>query len=288
MSMSVERPEKVAVLGMGTMGAGIAQVCATAGLEVVVLEATEERWQEGRGRMERFLAEGVRRGKVDAEARDGALSRVVGTVADDDLRGAQLVIEAVVEDLEVKRDVLARAAAAVGEAAIIATNTSAMSVTRLAAGVPVPERFAGLHFFNPAPLMPLVEVVPAVQTSEATTRVLEDFVRRLGKHSVVTMDRPGFLVNRLLMPYLNQAVQDYDDGLAEADDLDAALELGLGYPMGPLKLLDLIGLDNHLHATQAAWEQTRDPHAVPPPLLERLVDAGRLGRKTGHGFRVYE
>jgi 3-hydroxybutyryl-CoA dehydrogenase len=145
----------------------------------------------------------------------------------------------------------------------------------------------GLHFFNPAPVMRLVEVVEAVATAPETTAALETFARRIGKEPVVTKDRPGFLVNRLLMPYLNQVVQDYDDGLASAEDLDAALELGLGYPMGGLKLLDLVGLDVHRNATAAAWEQTRDPHLVPPPLLERMVAAGRLGRKSGRGFYDY-
>jgi 3-hydroxybutyryl-CoA dehydrogenase len=280
--------KQVAVLGMGTMGAGIAQVCGAAGLDVVVLEATEERFREGCARMDRFLQEGVRRGKVTADERDAVLGRVTGTTSAQDVGGSELVIEAVVEDLEVKRDVLRVVGAAVTDETVIATNTSALSVTTLAACVPHPERFGGLHFFNPAPLMRLVEVVAATQTSQDTCEALEAFAGLIGKEAVVTKDRPGFLVNRLLMPYLNQAVQDYDDGLAKADDLDAAVELGLGYPMGPLKLLDLIGLDNHLHATQAAWEQTRDAHLVPPPLLERLVDAGRLGRKAGQGFRAHE
>ena len=194
------------------------------------------------------------------------------------------MIEAVSEDLEVKRGLLADVAGVVGEAAVIATNTSALSVTAVAAGLPAPERVGGLHFFNPAPLMKLVEVVAAVRTSDATVEFLEGVAERLGKTAVVTKDRPGFLVNRLLMPYLNQVIQDYDDGLAAAEDLDAALELGLGYPLGGLKVLDLVGLDVHLHATQAAWEQSRDPHLVPPPLLERMVDAGVLGRKSGRGF----
>lgn len=277
--------QKVAVLGMGTMGAGIAQVCAASGLDVVVLEATEARWHDGLGRMERFLDEGIRRGKVTPADRDATLARVRGTVSEHDLAAADLVIEAVSEDLELKLELLSRVAEKVRADAIVATNTSAMSVTELAVAVQNPERFGGLHFFNPAPLMPLVEVIGALQTSEHTLIALEQIAEVLGKQSIRTKDRPGFLVNRLLMPYLNQAIQEYDDGLADADDLDAALELGLGYPMGPLKTLDLIGLDTHLHATTAAWEQSRDPHLVAPPLLERLVAAGRLGDKSGAGFR---
>jgi 3-hydroxybutyryl-CoA dehydrogenase len=277
----------VAVLGFGTMGAGIAQVCAQAGREVVVLEESEERLEDGRRRLETFLEEGVRREKVTEEERSEVLARVRGTTDVGDLAGSGVVIEAVVENLETKRTLLPAVADVVGESAILATNTSALSVTELAATVPRPERFGGLHFFNPAPLMKLVEVVAAVQTSEETLDFLESFAKEIGKEPVRTKDRPGFLVNRLLMPYLNQVVQAYDDGLATAEDMDTALERGLGYPMGGLKLLDLIGLDIHLHATSAAYEQTHDPHLAPPPLLSRMVDAGHLGRKTGRGFHDY-
>jgi 3-hydroxybutyryl-CoA dehydrogenase len=277
----------VTVLGFGTMGAGIAQVCALAGREVVVLEESKERLQDGRRRLEAFLEEGVRREKVTEEERNEALARVRGTTEVGDLAGFDVVIEAVVENREIKRALLPAVADVVGESAIVATNTSALSVTELAATVPRPERFGGLHFFNPAPLMKLVEVVAAVQTSEETLNFLESFAKEIGKEPVRTRDRPGFLVNRLLMPYLNQVVQAYDDGLATAEDMDAALEGGLGYPMGGLKLLDLIGLDIHLHATSAAYEQTHDPHLAPPPLLSRMVDAGYLGRKAGRGFHDY-
>ena len=277
----------VAVLGFGTMGAGIAQVCAQAGREVVVLEESEERLEDGRRRLEVFLEEGVRREKVAEEERSEALARVRGTTEVGDLAGSGVVIEAVVENLETKRTLLTAVADVVGESAIMATNTSALSVTELAATVPRPERFGGLHFFNPAPLMKLVEVVAAVQTSEETLDFLESFAKEIGKEPVRTKDRPGFLVNRLLMPYLNHVVQAYDDGLATAEDMDTALERGLGYPMGGLKLLDLIGLDIHLHATSAAYEQTHDLHLAPPPLLSRMVDAGYLGRKTGRGFHDY-
>ena len=279
--------ETVAVLGFGTMGAGIVQVCAQAGHDVVVLEDSDERLEAGRKRLEGDLEEGVRREKVTEEARDETLARVRGTTEAGELSGAGVVIEAVVEELEVKRELLPAVADAVGERAIMATNTSALSVTALAATVPRPERFGGLHFFNPAQRMKLVEVVAAEQSSEETLNALEAFAEGLGKQPVRTKDRPGFLVNRLLMPYLNQVIQAYDDGLASAEDMDIALEMGLGYPMGGLKLLDLIGLDIHLHATSAAYEQTHDLHFSPPPLLRRLVSAGYLGRKAGRGFYLY-
>lgn len=283
--MDMAENETVAVLGFGAMGAGIAQVAAQAGYDVVVLDTGTDRLADGRRRVEDFLDGGVRRGKIDEAVRDAVLGRIRGTTDVSGLVGAGLVIEAVAEEHDVKTAVLAEVAAVVGEDAIIATNTSALSVTALATAVPRPERFGGLHFFNPAPVMPLVEVVRAVQTSEETVAALTAFAERAGKSPITVDDRPGFLVNRLLMPYLNDVIQAYDDGLATADDLDTALELGLGYPMGPLKLLDLIGLDVHEHATEAAYAATREPTLSAPPLLRRLVEAGRLGHKTGHGFR---
>jgi 3-hydroxybutyryl-CoA dehydrogenase len=269
------------------MGSGIAQVCAAAGHSVVVVEPTDALLEAGRRRIGAFLDEGVRRNKLQPDERDAVLARVEATTDLEQCAGVNLVIEAVSEDLAIKVDLLGRVAPIVADA-LIATNTSALSVTEIAAFLPAPHRVAGLHFFNPAPLMPLVEVVEAVQTDPETTAALVAFARDLGKEPIVTKDRPGFLVNRLLMPYLNQAIADYDAGLASAEDIDVGLELGLGYPMGPLRLLDLIGLDTHRHATEAAYAQTRDVHYAPPPLLERLVQAGRLGRKTGRGIYEYE
>ncbi|WP_028924803.1 3-hydroxyacyl-CoA dehydrogenase family protein [Pseudonocardia acaciae] len=277
---------KVAVLGFGTMGAGIAQVCAQAGLPVTVLETDAARIAAGRERLEAFLDGGVARGKLTRDDRTAVLDRVAATTEVAGLAGADLVIEAVVEELEIKRALLPSVAAAVGPDAVLATNTSALAVTQLAAAVPRPERFAGLHFFNPAPVMKLVEVVRALQTDQATVDALLAFADEVGKVAVEAPDRPGFLVNHLLMPYLNDVVQAYDDHLATAEDIDLALELGLGYPKGPLALLDLIGLDVHEHATANAYGETLDPQFAPPPLLRRMVAAGYLGAKSGRGFRT--
>jgi 3-hydroxybutyryl-CoA dehydrogenase len=275
-----------AVLGFGAMGAGIAQVCAQAGLEVTVLDTGDARLTEGSTRLREFLDGGVARGKLTAEERDGVLARIRPTTDVAELAGAGLVIEAVVEDAAVKKEVLPRVAEVVGPDAVIATNTSALAVTDLAAAVPHPHRFAGLHFFNPAPVMRLVEVVRALQTDDATVAALLEFAQAAGKVAVEVKDRPGFLVNRLLMPYLNDVVQAFDDGLASARDIDVAVELGLGHPIGPLGLLDLIGLDVHEHATGNAYGQTLDPQFAPPPLLARMVAAGYHGRKSGRGFRT--
>jgi 3-hydroxybutyryl-CoA dehydrogenase len=278
----------VGVCGFGTMGAGIAQICAQAELDVVVLEASEQRLTLGRERLSAFLEQGIERGKVSEAERDAVLGRIRGVLDVAELAACDVVIEAVVEQPEAKCELLARVAGVVRRDCLIATNTSALSVTELACAVEGPERFAGLHFFNPVPLMELVEVVEALESSEQTLAALEELGRRIGKHPVRIKDRPGFLLNRVLMPYLNQVVQDYDDEIASAEDIDAALRLGLGYPMGALEMLDMIGLDVHRHATEAAYEQTRTPSLSPPPLLGRMVAAGRLGRKSGRGFYDYE
>lgn len=277
---------QVAVLGYGTMGAGIAQVLAQSGHSVRVLETDHDRITAGRQRVVDFLDEGVRRGKVSAGEHASALDNIVETTDVAELAGCDLVIEAVVEDFALKAALWPQVAEAVGPDAVLTTNTSALSVTELADCVDAPARFAGLHFFNPAPLMALIEVVRALQTAPEVVASLMEFCVSLGKTPVEVKDRPGFLVNRLLMPYLNDVIDGYDSGLASAEDLDTALELGLGYRMGPLRLLDVIGLDTHHHATLSAYEQTLDRQYAPPPLLGRMVAAGYLGNKSGRGFRA--
>lgn len=274
---------RVGVVGFGTMGSGIAQVAAAAGHDVVVLDTSGDALTAGRRRLESFVGRGVERGKLDRAVADALLARVAGTVEVGDLAPCDLVIESSTEDPAVKRDVLAAVGRVVAPDAVVASNTSSLSITGLAAAVPGPGRFAGLHFFNPAPLMPLVEVVPGLATEPAVVDDLCGWARDSGKEPVVAKDQPGFLVNSLFMPFVNQALQEYDDGLASAAAIDTAVRLGLGHPKGPLELLDVIGLDTHLHATGSAYADTADPRFAPPPLLRRLVAAGRLGAKTGGG-----
>lgn len=278
--------QRVAVLGCGTMGSGIAQVVAASGRDVVVLETGQEHCDRGIAAIRAFLDGGVDRGKTTAEQRDAVLGHITGTIDVAGLAGVDLVIEAVSERQEVKVELLGRVAEVVGPDTVLTTNTSALSVTDLAAHLARPQRMAGLHFFNPAPIMALVEVVRALQTDADVVCDLLAFVKELGKSPVEVKDRPGFLVNRLLMPYLNDVVQEYDNELASAEDIDVAIQLGLGYKLGPLALLDLIGIDVHRHATEVAYEATLDPQFAPPPLLSQMVAAGYLGAKSGRGFRV--
>ncbi|WP_020500584.1 3-hydroxyacyl-CoA dehydrogenase family protein [Sciscionella marina] len=276
---------RIGLLGFGTMGAGIAQVFAASGRSVLVLETGSERLESGFAAVSAFLEEGIARGKTTADEKSAVLGRIAGTTSVAELGCVDAVLEAVTEDPGTKQALLARVAAVVTEHTPILSNTSALSVTELAAALPNPERVAGLHFFNPAPLMRTVEVVRALQTEQALIDRLVALVGTLaGKNAAVVKDRPGFLVNALLMPYLNDVVQAYDEELATAADIDLAIELGLGHKIGPLRMLDMIGLDVHLHATTAAYTATLDPAYAPPPLLRQLVAAGRLGDKTGHGF----
>ncbi len=277
---------RVAVLGLGTMGGGIAQVVAASGRDVVVLETDQERIDRGTAAVRAFLDGGVRRGRSTEEERDAVLARITATTDVAGLAGVDLVVEAVSEQHDVKVELLGRVAEVVGPDTVLTTNTSALSVTDLAAHLPRPGRMAGLHFFNPAPVMDLVEVVRALQTDAAVVADLVAFAEDIGKSPVEVKDRPGFLVNRLLMPYLNDVVQEYDDGLADAEDIDVAIQLGLGHKVGPLAMLDLIGIDVHLHATASAYRATLDPQFAPPPLLAQMVAAGHLGDKSGRGFRV--
>ena len=267
----------VGVLGCGLMGSGIAQACAAAGHHVVVLEPTPEAVRAGIGRIERFTRAAVEKGKMTAEAREALLGRITGTSHYADLAAADLVIEAIVEDLSAKRHAYAAVEAVVSRDCLLASNTSSLCITELAASTSRPDRFAGLHFFNPVPLMTLVEVIRGLTTSQATLDTLMGFAR----------DRGGFIVNRLLVPYLLDAIRGLEQGLGTVEDIDRAMALGCGYPMGPFTLLDFVGLDTTLAIANILFDEFRETRFAPPPLLRRMVLAGHLGRKSGKGFYEY-
>ena len=279
---------KVGVLGAGLMGSGIAEVCAKAGYPTIVREVSDDLVKKGVGRVESSLAKAVERGKLAAADRDAARSRLTATTRVNDLAGCDLVIEAVVENLEAKKELFAELDRICGADAILATNTSALSVTEIAAATGRPEQVVGLHFFNPAPLLPLVEVVRAELTADDAFDAAHGFVERLGKTPVRCSDTPGFVVNRVLIPLLNDCIRVLDEARVAPEDLDTAMKAGAGWPMGPCELVDLVGLDVHVHASEALYEKLREPRMAPPPRLVAMANAGLLGRKSGRGFFVYE
>ena len=278
----------VGVLGCGLMGAGIAQVCAAAGYKTIVREVDETFLNKGLGRIKKFLEDGVAKGKVTAGARDTTLGNLSGTTSIDVLKDCELVIEAIIENLEDKRRTYAALEAVVGDLTIFLSNTSSLCITELAAATKRPDRFGGLHFFNPVPLMKLVEVIRALTTSDETYQTAFAFAQSLGKKPITAPDRPGFIVNRLLVPYLLDAIRAYENGLGTLEDIDNGMKLGCGYPMGPFTLLDFVGLDTTYYIANIMFEEFREPAYAPPPLLKRMVLAGRLGRKSGRGFYTYE
>ena len=277
----------VGVLGCGLMGSGIAQVCAAAGYRTIVREVDDGFLQKGLGRIRKFLDAGVAKGKVAADARDKTLASLTGTTRIDDLRDCDLIVEAIVENLEEKRITYAAVERAVQAHTILLSNTSSLCITELAAATSRPDRFGGLHFFNPVPLMKLVEVIRALTTSDATYDAVFAFARSLGKEPVTAPDRPGFIVNRLLVPYLLDAIRAYENGLGTIEDIDNGMKLGCGYPMGPFTLLDFVGLDTTYYIANIMFDEFREPAYAPPPLLKRMVLAGRLGKKSGQGFYSY-
>jgi 3-hydroxybutyryl-CoA dehydrogenase len=278
----------VGVLGCGLMGAGIAQVCAASGYDTVVREVDETLLERGLARIRKFLDDGVARGKVTAAARDETLGRLTGTTTVDPMARCDLVVEAIVERLDEKRAVYAALEAVLPPHALLLSNTSSLCITELAASTRRPERFAGLHFFNPVPLMKLVEVIRALTTSDDTHHKVVAFARSLGKEPIAAPDRPGFIVNRLLVPYLLDAVRAYEHGLGSLEDIDKGMTLGCGHPMGPFTLLDFVGLDTTYYIANVMFDEFKEPAYAPPPLLKRMVLAGRLGRKSGRGFYSYQ
>jgi 3-hydroxybutyryl-CoA dehydrogenase len=281
------RIRTVGVLGCGLMGSGIAQVTAAAGLRTRVLEVDEAFLRKGMGRIETFLAGGVEKGKMTAGERDRILGNLSGTTKYADLEDCDLVIEAIIENVDEKRKAYAQVEAVVAPHCLIASNTSSLCVTELAAATSRPDKVAGLHFFNPVPLMKLVEVIRALTTSQDTCDALVEFSKAIGKEPISAPDRGGFIVNRLLVPYLLDAVRCLEEGLGSVEDIDKGMKLGCGYPMGPFTLLDFVGLDTTYYIANIMFEEFRETRFAPPPLLKRMVLAGHLGRKSGKGFYDY-
>ena len=279
--------KKVGVLGCGLMGSGIAQVAAQAGYETVVREVEQKFLDKGLGGIEKSLGKFVEKGKMAAADRDACLGRLKGTTSLDDLAGCDIVIEAIIENVQQKKDMYDSLDGIVKREAIFATNTSSISVTELMAATKRPERFIGLHFFNPVPLMKLVEVVRTIATAPEVYDAAYEFAKKVGKVPVRTSDKTGFIVNRLLVPYLLDAIRAYEEGVGSIEDIDNAMKLGCGYPMGPFTLLDFVGLDTTYYITHVMYDEFKERRFASPPLLKRLVMAGWYGRKSGRGFYDY-
>ncbi len=279
---------KVGVVGLGAMGAGIAQLCVEAGIETVGREVTEELGAKAHERIGHFLTRKVEKGTLEQAARDEAVARLTTTTEVADLADCDLVIEAIVEELEPKRELFAELDRITRPDAVLATNTSALSVTEIAAATGRPERVVGMHFFNPAPLMPLVEIVRAELTGDEAFEAAYELGARIGKTPIRCHDTPGFVVNRVLIPLLNDCIRVLDEARVTPEDLDTGMKGGAGWPMGPCALVDLVGIDVHVHASEALFEKTREPRMAPPPRLVAMRNAGLLGRKSGRGFYRYD
>ncbi|MEZ0603111.1 3-hydroxybutyryl-CoA dehydrogenase [Paraburkholderia sp. IW21] len=279
--------QKVGVIGAGTMGNGIAQVCAVAGLQVAMIDISEAAVTHGRATIESSLERLVRKDKLSVADQAAALARVSGSTDHAALKGAGLIIEAATENPEIKLRILRQIEEAADDGAIIATNTSSISITLLAAVLKQPARFIGMHFFNPVPVMALLEVIRGLQTSDETHVKTLAFAQTIGKTAITARNSPGFAVNRILVPMINEAIFTLQEGLATADDIDAGMRLGCNHPIGPLALADLIGLDTLLAVMQVFYEGFNDPKYRPAPLLREMVAAGRIGRKSGRGFYSY-
>jgi 3-hydroxybutyryl-CoA dehydrogenase len=279
--------QKVGVVGLGLMGNGIAQVVAAAGYSVVAREVNDELLEKGIKNIERSLQKFVDKNQLSDVERQNTLARIKRTTAVADLKDCDLVIEAITENPKVKKELFAELDKLCPKHTILASNTSSISITELAAATKRPERFLGLHFMNPVPLMKLVEVIRTIQTDEEVFETGVEFAEKVGKVPVRTWDRVGFIVNRLLIPYLLDSVRALEEGFGSIPDIDKSIHLGLNHPMGPFTLLDFVGLDTTLYIAEIMFEEYREPRFAPPPLLKRLVTAGWHGRKTGRGFYDY-
>ena len=279
--------QRVGVLGAGLMGSGIAEVAARAGYTTIVREVSDELVHKGLARIEGSLARAVEKGKLTAAERDQTRGRLSATSQLSDLSSCDIVIEAIVEHLDVKKDTYRELDRLCKPETIFCSNTSSLTITEMSAATSRPDRFAGLHFFNPVPVMKLVEVVRTIATSAETEKTVLEFARSLGKEPIRAQDNSGFVVNRLLVPYLLDAVRALEEGVGSREDIDKGMELGCGHPMGPLKLLDFVGLDTTYYIAEIMFNEYREKRFAPPPLLKRMVLAGRLGKKSGRGFYEY-
>jgi 3-hydroxybutyryl-CoA dehydrogenase len=279
--------QTVGIIGAGTMGNGIAQACAVAGIDVVMVDISQQAVDKGLATVDGSLERLVKKEKIDAAAKQAALARIRGSVQYEDLKAAQLVIEAATENEDLKLRILKQVDALLPPEAILASNTSSISITQLAAATSRADRFIGMHFFNPVPMMALVEVIRGLQTSDATHAQVQALAQRLGKSPITVRNAPGFVVNRLLVPMINEAFFVLAEGVASAEDIDAGMKLGCNHPIGPLALADLIGLDVCLSVMEVYLEEFGDSKYRPCPLLREMVAAGRLGRKTGRGVYSY-
>jgi 3-hydroxybutyryl-CoA dehydrogenase len=286
--MRAEDVRTVGIIGCGLMGSGIAETVARAGQTVVFLEASEELVERGRNRIETSTLRAVERGRLETAERDTLLGRISGTTDVLELADVDFVIEAATEDHDTKVGMFRRLDEVTKPEVILASNTSSIPIADLGAATSRPDKVLGMHFFNPVPVMGLIELVRAITTSEDTVEFGRAYGVALGKTTVESRDRAGFIVNALLIPYLNGAIRMLEDGFATREDIDTAIHLGLNHPMGPLQLIDLIGLDTHLFIANVLFEEFKEPTFAPPPLLRRMVTAGRLGRKVGRGFYDYE
>lgn len=280
--------DTIGVVGCGLMGSGIVEVCARSGLDVVVREVTQEALHAGLGRLRSSLDKGLERGKIDQASHAAALDRVRGTTELEDLGACDWVIEAAVEDLAIKQEIFRQLDGILPEGAVLSSNTSSISITKIAAATGRPERVIGTHFFNPVPVMPLLELVRGLATSDETYQDARALGERLGKEIVLCQkDAPGFIVNRLFIPYGLDAIRALEEGVATREDFDTAMRLGMSHPMGPFTLMDFVGLDTMLFIADAMYEESKDPRYAAPPLLRQMVAAGHLGRKSGRGFYDY-
>jgi 3-hydroxybutyryl-CoA dehydrogenase len=280
--------KKVGVIGCGSMGGGIAQVCAQSGYQVVVSEINDELLKRGLASIDKTLAKSVEKGKLSQPDKDAVMGRIKGTTTTRDFADCDLVIEAAIENLELKKKIFAELDGICKTDAILATNTSCLSIIEMAMVTKRPDKVLGLHFFNPATIMKLLEIVKTIATSDKVLETSRKFGESLGKTNVIAKDAPGFIVNRLWLPFLLHSIKLYEDGVASREDIDNAIQLGLGYPMGPLTLADMVGIDVVKFVSDALYEQLKDPRYIVPTLVDKMVAAGWLGRKTGKGFYDYK